>query len=145
MEDKKKRAIELFRKSYNCSQAVFASRADLAGVSEKDALKIAAGFGAGIARTQGICGACSGAIMLLGARFHDDADVPASKSRVYDIVKSFLKDFETLHGSTECLTILGVDLNTEEGKVAAKEQRLFETKCERFVIDAGNLVDKYLR
>jgi len=144
MRAEETRSIELFRNSYNCAQSVFASRAGLVGLSEIDAKRIALGFGAGIARTQQICGACSGAVMLLGARLHDDTDLSASKTRVYELVKVFLEEFRAMHGSTECRQLLGVDLNTEEGMAEAKAKRLFETKCERFVVDAGRLVEKYL-
>ena len=139
------RATKLFTDGYNCAQATAAAFAENYGLRHDDVVKMAAGFGAGIARTQRICGACSGAVMLIGCRHHDEGDVKASKARVYEIVRAFLEEFRTLHGSTECRALMGVDLNTEEGMAEAKANRLFEVKCERFVIDAGNLAEKYLR
>ncbi len=145
MKAEETRSVELFRNNYNCAQSVFASRAALVGLSEIDAKRIALGFGSGIARTQQICGACAGAVMLIGAGLHDEADPPASKARVYEIVKTFLEEFRAMHGSTDCRILLGADLGTEEGVAEAKAKRLFETKCERFVIDAGRLAEKFLR
>ena len=41
-EDRIQKAVELFKKGYNCSQAVVAAYADLYGYSEEQALRMAA-------------------------------------------------------------------------------------------------------
>ena len=41
------KAEELFRRGYNCSQSVFAAFADIAGMTEEEAAKLASPFGAG--------------------------------------------------------------------------------------------------
>jgi len=45
-------ASECFTKGFNCAQAVFFAYASHAGVSEEDALRIAASFGGGMGRQQ---------------------------------------------------------------------------------------------
>ena len=62
-------AEEMFRSGYVCSQAVFATFSEMLGLDKETALKIANGFGGGIARKQEICGAVSGAIMAIGLKY----------------------------------------------------------------------------
>ena len=42
----------LFSKGLNCAQSVLASNSDITGISVSDSLKIATGFGAGMAMMQ---------------------------------------------------------------------------------------------
>jgi len=77
--------------------------------------KIATGFCSGLARTGGLCGAISGAIMSLG--LITGRMVPgASVDETYESVQNLLEQFETRFGSTQCLSLTGVHLGTEEGQ-----------------------------
>lgn len=49
-------------------RVVFASFSDLLGLDKEMALKIGSGFGGGIARKQEVCGAVSGAVMIIGLK-----------------------------------------------------------------------------
>lgn len=49
-------------------RVVFASFSDLLGLDKETALKIGSGFGGGIARKQEVCGAVSGAVMIIGLK-----------------------------------------------------------------------------
>jgi C_GCAxxG_C_C family probable redox protein len=59
--DRRHKAESLFREKTNCTQAVLLSFAAENGLDESIALKIASGFGAGMARLQETCGAVTGA------------------------------------------------------------------------------------
>ena len=50
-------AYAYFLKGYNCSQSVVAAFAPQLGLSEEMALRMSAGFGAGIGRMREVCGA----------------------------------------------------------------------------------------
>ena len=60
------KALELFVKGYNCSQAVFAAFCDVTGMTEEEALKLSSPFGAGMGRMREVCGAVSGMLMVAG-------------------------------------------------------------------------------
>ena len=60
------RAVENFMAGYGCCQSVVAAFADLYGLDQVMALKIAAGFGGGVGRMRMMCGAVSGMVMLVG-------------------------------------------------------------------------------
>jgi len=77
--------------------------------------RIATGFCSGLARTGGLCGAISGAIMSLG--LINGRMVPGvSVDETYEKVQDLLEQFETRFGSTQCLSLTGVHLGTEEGQ-----------------------------
>jgi C_GCAxxG_C_C family probable redox protein len=59
---------ERFNKGFNCAQAVFSTYAPLLKIKEEDALRIATGFGARMGRLQEVCGAVTGAFMLISCK-----------------------------------------------------------------------------
>ena len=59
------KAFALHAEGYNCAQAVIGAYADIIGIGEQEAFSIGAGFGGG-AGTGELCGAVSGAVMVLG-------------------------------------------------------------------------------
>ncbi len=62
------KSVELFNSGFLCSQAVFAAFSKDLGLSEEQALKIGACFGSGMRKGE-VCGACTGALMVLGQVF----------------------------------------------------------------------------
>jgi C_GCAxxG_C_C family probable redox protein len=58
-------ALEDFENGFTCSSAVFSAFSDEMGLDIETAKKIAWGYDAGISRTGNICGAVSGAIMVV--------------------------------------------------------------------------------
>ena len=76
------KATEYFSHNFNCSQAVFTTFATERGFDEKLALKLATNFGGG-GRKGEMCGAVSGALMVLGliAGHNDENERPYHWSR----------------------------------------------------------------
>jgi C_GCAxxG_C_C family probable redox protein len=137
------KALERFKSSYNCSQSVFAAYSEKFGIKEKDAFSVASGFGGGIGRTQDICGAVTGAIMVLGCRYFDEKN-PDSKLIVYEKVKTLIAKFKELHNTVDCLPLTGVDLSEEGGSELFKTLNIHENKCNGFVKDVCNILDTLL-
>lgn len=67
-------AYAYFLKGYNCSQSVVAAFAPQLGLSEEMALRMSAGFGAGIGRMREVCGAFCGVVTVLSLVYADPAD-----------------------------------------------------------------------
>jgi C_GCAxxG_C_C family probable redox protein len=145
MKSKIETAVQRFTDGYSCAQAVFTSYAPSYGVRQADALRIATGFGGGMGHLQEVCGAVTGAFMVIGSccGMRQPAD-KAGKDRTYDLVHELGKRFATMHGSILCRGLLDCDLNTEEGKAQFKEQKLRETKCSVYVRDACRLLEEML-
>jgi len=123
-------AVELHGKGCNCAQAVLGVFAGDLGLGDEDAIRIATAFGAGMGRTGGVCGAVSGACMVLGLRSNmRRPEDKAAKDSAYGRMQEFSRRFHERHGDTSCTGLLGVDLRTAEGLQAAKGRNLFLTRC----------------
>lgn len=59
-------ALQKSLAGYNCAQAVLFSFCDDLGFDQDTALRLACGFGAGMARKQEVCGAVAGGILAIG-------------------------------------------------------------------------------
>ena len=62
-------AKELFKKGYNCSQAVLGAWCEELGLDFNTAMRISQSFGGGMGRLREVCGTCTGAFMVLGLKY----------------------------------------------------------------------------
>lgn len=142
--DRAERAVTLFKSGFNCAQAVLAAWAEPFGLDEKTALKLAGGLGGGIGRRGGVCGALSGAILVLGLRYGTaDAKDKAAKYDLYRKASDLSDAFKAHTGSIYCRDLLGFDLGTQEGQIASKQTGAFD-ECPHFVREAAELLTKML-
>lgn len=137
-------ALKLFGQKYHCSQAVFAAFSEEYGVSKKDALKIGGCFGSGMRKGE-VCGACTGALMVLGLKYGKSRiDDMESKIKSDMVCDKFLDEFEKENGSYLCNTLLGCDISTPEGVQYALENELFTSFCPKMVKSAVIITEKIL-
>ena len=74
MTEKQQAAVALFESgSVNCAQAVLCTFAPELGMDKDTLARIASGFGGGVGRLRGMCGAVSGMCMAAGALYGYDA------------------------------------------------------------------------
>ena len=138
-------AIAMHREGFNCSQAVLSAFAPDLGLDHETALRVAGAFGGGIARTGQICGAVSGALMVLGLEHSQTrADDKQAKEKMYALVGEFMKRFEARNGSILCRELLGYDIGTPEGMQIVREKGLFASLCPKLVADAVEIVEQFL-
>ena len=103
------RAVENFMAGYGCCQSVVAAFADLYGLDEVLAKKIAAGFGGGVGRLRMMCGAVSGIVMLVGLDCgQTEGSDREGKSACYKVVQQLLAQSGAENGSLICAEILGL-------------------------------------
>jgi C_GCAxxG_C_C family probable redox protein len=134
-------AIENF-KTLNCAQSVLLSYANELNLDEMTALKIAAGFGGGMAIAE-TCGAVTGAYMVLGMKVQgEDKTIQEIKTETKTAVKKFNELFIAKHGSLKCKKLLGVDISTPEGSAVANEKNLFNVICSDLVGSAAEILEK---
>ena len=142
--NKSDKALELFSNNFNCSQAVFAAFAPDFGIDEKLALMLGTSFGGG-ARNGEICGAVSGALLVLGLKYgHYNAADNEQKSRAYGIAVDYTTRFKELNGSIVCRDLLGYDLTKPEEMACIKEKGLFGTVCPKMVESAVKILENVL-
>ena len=58
----------MMKKGYSCSQAVACAFCDEVGIDEKTMFALTEGFGLGMGDMQGVCGAISGAAIIIGMK-----------------------------------------------------------------------------
>ena len=124
METRKHIAAER-KKVCNCAQAVITTYADLAGISEEEAMNLGNAFGSGLGNMEGTCGALTGTAIVLGLVKRDKVQATLAMRKV-------MNEFQASNGATQCRLLKGVDT----GKVLRS--------CEGCVADACELLEQHL-
>lgn len=138
------KAQEYFSNNFNCSQAVFTTFATEMGIDEELALKIATQFGGG-ARKGEMCGAVSGALMVLGLKYgHSNSENAEEKARAYQISEEFMNRFIQKNDTVVCRELLGYDISKQEDMEKIKELNLFKTTCPEMIRCATEIVDEMI-
>ena len=115
-------AYAWFLQGYNCSQSVVAAFAPQLGLTEEMALRLSAGFGAGIGRMREVCGAFCGVVTVLSMVYADPAD-PKDKSRMYALVQQAAEQYRSRNGgSIICRELLAKAGAAPAGGTAAEER-----------------------
>lgn len=141
---KSEKASELFSNGFNCSQAVLTAFAPDFGLDEKLALMLGTQFGGG-ARNGEMCGAVSGALMVLGLKYgHYESDNSKQKSRAYAIAVEYTNRFKELNGSIVCRDLLGYDLTKPDEAACIKEKNLFGDICPKMIKSAVEVLESIL-
>ena len=135
----KEKAVQYYQDGYLCSQSVLAAYAEEYGLTEELALKLGTCLGAGMRKGE-VCGACTGALMVLGL-MHDD---PKNRKTAYENTKQFLNDFRDVNGSYLCNDLLGCDVRTPEGVQYARDHHLFTEFCPKMVASAVDILEKIM-
>jgi C_GCAxxG_C_C family probable redox protein len=140
------RADQLHAQGANCAQAVAACFAEDLGADRALVLRLATGFGGGMGRTGGTCGALTGAFMALGIAFGmTEPGDQAAKERTYALVAEASRRFRERTGALTCRDLLGLDLGKPEDLQAAKDRGVFKTQCAGYVKTAAGIVEELLR
>lgn len=140
----KDKAVALFMEGYNCSQSVFMAFAHRFGISEETAKKISAGLGGGVGRQREVCGAVSGAVMVIGSlACGADGNDSEGKKRNYELVREFCDSFRERHGGTiVCREMLKIA--AEKKETAKPDERTAEyyasRPCAKAVYDAAEIL-----
>ena len=121
METRKQIAVEKKNYGHNCAQAILCTYADLVGIDEATAMRLAAPFGAGMGNMEGTCGAVVGAGLVLGLS-------GASTKQMRQIMNKF----KERNGATQCKLLKGVGT----GKVLRE--------CSDCVADAAEFLEEQI-
>ena len=136
------KAIQSFRSGLNCAQSVVTAYADRLKFDAIQAAGLSCGFGGGMGRLQQTCGVLTGAFMILGMYYSQRIpDLAERKNITYAAVRKLSSDFKLKCGATDCRTLLGCDLQTEEGMRFHKETNQSKTICEKCIATAVGLLD----
>lgn len=139
------KAVACFEEGFMCSQALLIAYAGQFGIDRQTALKVSAAFGGGMGRMGEICGAVTGAFMVIGLKYgRTEVRDTEAHEKTNRVVKQFTKQFKSLNGSIVCRELLGCDLSTKEGQKDFVDNKLRDTLCTKFVSDAAEIVGQLL-
>jgi len=148
MTERAKQAGLYFVEGYNCAQAVAIAFADELKMEKADVARLISSFGGGMGRLREVCGAVSGALLVLGwLKGYSDPTDDEAKKKHYALVQEFAGRFKELHGSIVCREMLrGVPLKQENTHVPeARTAEYYKTRpCARFVEDAVMILEDLL-
>jgi len=145
MSENVEAAVACFREGFTCSQAVLSVWSGRFGLERETALRVASAFGGGMAGLGEVCGAVTGALIVVGLK-HGQTEAKGSqtKERNYALVRDFTGRFRSRNGSLLCRELLGCNLTTPEEREAARQKGLFTERCPRFVRDAAEILEDIL-
>ena len=132
---KEQYAEDLFKSGLNCSQSVFGAFAEDYGINAETASKISCGLGGGVGRMREVCGAVTGASLVLGLKHGED------KSKVYPFVQQFCDLFKAQCGSIICRELLEGTQATQGGQ---PEERTAQYYAKRPCVDMVKLAVRIL-
>lgn len=143
--DRAKKAVMCFKEGFSCSQAILSTYSPELGIDRKTALKVSGSFGGGMAQMAETCGAVTGAFMVIGLKHgKTEAKDDKAKERTYGLVKEFCAKFKARNKSIVCRELLGCDISTSEGMKYAKDNKLPNTICPKYVKDAAEIIEEIL-
>jgi C_GCAxxG_C_C family probable redox protein len=129
----------------NCTQSIVSVYCEEFGLDRNLGLKMAMGFGGGMARSGNICGAVTGAYMILGlSQRINENNVRESIERTYKLMQQFNSAFKAQHGSLKCKELIKYDLSVPDQHAEARDKRIFITVCPELVQDAGKILELVL-
>jgi len=146
MMNRVERAMERFLKGYNCSQSVLYAFCEDLNLDEETALKIASGFGGGMAGKQEVCGAVTGGIMVLGLKYgQGNNEGKEAKELAYNKTRELMEGFRQRHGTCLCRELVrDCDLMTKEGQRYFKEKDLLNSICKPCVHSSVALLEQIM-
>ncbi len=150
LQERVNRAVDNFMQGYGCCQAVVAAFADIYGLDDTMAKRIAAGFGGGVGRMRMMCGAVSGLVILAGLECgQTEGNDNKGKSECYKIVQELLAKSKEQNGSIICAEILGLDGNEKARSSYVASPRTAEyykkRPCAAKVESAARIFADYLQ
>jgi len=141
--EKPLKAQKRFEEDFSCSQSVLSTLAPELGLDEETALKIASAFGGGMVRHGEVCGAVTGALMVLGLKY--GSSNPDEEEAVREASQKLIQDFKERNGSLLCRELLGYHLIIPEELAAAKESGVFKRVCPLMVYHATTLAEEIIK
>ncbi|MCQ2796617.1 MAG: C-GCAxxG-C-C family protein [Bacilli bacterium] len=138
-------AEQYFLKGYSCSQAVILAYQDLINLDKETSLKIASPFGGGIARLREVCGAFSGALIVLGCLKGNPTTDIKKKTKLYKDIQNMAEEFTKANGFLHCRDLLNLHGKSSACPSKRSKQYYSHRPCQKIVGNAARILEKYIR
>lgn len=145
ISEREKTAVRLFASGLNCAQAVFMTYADVAGLTQAQAARVACGLGGGIGRLRDNCGAFSALVMLCASLEGEDGAKPDHRPQTYARVQRVYREFLARNGSICCAELLGREKKPESPTPDARTAHYYAHRpCAKIIRMACKIMDEML-
>lgn len=136
-------AVNMVKNGFQCSQATLAVLGRHLGIEHKQVLRLASGFGGGIARQGDICGAISGAIMAIGLKHgYEEAPNIEAREKVFFLTTELLKRIRAKYGCYNCRDLTGYEWTGPESSKLFHELGIPEKVCHKVIRDTIEIVQE---
>lgn len=140
----REKAEKLFLEGYNCAQSVLLAFEDVTGLPRETAAKLSSSFGGGMGRMREVCGALTGAFMVLGLLYgYACPEAGEEKAAHYARIQELSASFRAMHGTILCRELLERP-DTAPVPSARTPEYYRDRPCARLVGDAAELVERYM-
>jgi C_GCAxxG_C_C family probable redox protein len=124
-----------FDQGYYCAESVLLAVCDHYGIQSPWIPKIATGFCSGVARTGGLCGAYTGAVMAVNL-FSGRETPKTSLEKNFRAVNRLTDLFKASFGDTGCPQLIQCRLDNPEGQRQFRENNRI-VKCRQYTVAAA--------
>lgn len=146
MSERSEKAVALFKSGASCAQAVVAAYADLFGLDQEMAMRVAGGLGGGVGRMREVCGVVLGMAILAGLKAGNRTpEDQEGKKAAYELVQKMAKIYKEEYGSIVCKQLLGLEKPEGSPVPEARTPTYYKKRpCAEMVGFGARIVDRVL-
>lgn len=137
------KAVNNFKKGYNCAQSVFLAFADEVGFNEETALKLASSFGGGMGRLREVCGAVSAMFAISGLKEgYISPNDDEAKAKHYERIQYLANKFKHKYNTIICRELLELPEGADSPIPSKRTEEYYEQRpCELFIKYASEIIE----
>ena len=137
------KAVDNFKKGYNCAQSVFLAFASEVGFDEETALKLSSSFGGGMGRLREVCGAVTSMFAIAGLKqgytSPTDDDI---KAKHYEFIQYLGKKFKDEYDTIICRELLELSDGADSPIPSKRTDEYYAQRpCELFIKHAAEIIE----
>jgi C_GCAxxG_C_C family probable redox protein len=142
-ESRAETALSMMGKYGSCCSGVLGAYASEFGLESGHVAGLGRGMAGGIGGSGNVCGAVSGAILVIGLKTTNEDDIEDFEAgfETMEKAREFVARFEELNSSIECRELIGYDISSREKSEAAMKEGVF-AKCPGYVASAVTILDE---
>lgn len=141
-----KKAMQLFKEGYNCSQSVLLAFKDKYDIDEKTILRLSSSFGGGMGRLREVCGTVSGMFMVAGLLYgYDLPEDREGKIEHYTRIQELAQKFKDLNGSIVCRDLLGLSVSKDSPIPSERTAEYYKKRpCINLIGMSAAILEQYI-
>src|SRR5512137_1924622 len=141
-ENRVEEVAKTHAEGFSCAQALLAVYGPELGVDRETALKIAGGFGGGMGRMAGTCGAVTGAFMVIGLVHSMTKKGDLQQKEIsYETIRTFAETFRERNKPLVFRDLMRLAVRTPDGFAEAQVKNIARTVCPKYVRDAAEILE----